>query len=54
MKALNLSKQQALTANSKAIQQINYIGNLNQAGKKQYFSLLKNQKKSFQVCNKEP
>ena len=46
MIAIDLSKQQALDADPKAIQQINFITNLDQMGI-QRFSLLKKQKKPF-------
>ena len=42
MIAIDLSKQQALDTDPKAIQQINFTGNL-----EQYFSLLNKQKKLF-------
>ena len=42
--ALNLIKQQALNGNPKAIQQINYIGKLDQAGKKQCLFLIEEAK----------
>ena len=42
MIAIDLSKQQALDADSKAILQINYPGNLDE--QQQFFSLLKKQK----------
>ena len=41
------SKQQGLNADPKAIQQINFAGNLDQPGNKQCFSFLKKQKKPF-------
>ena len=37
MIAIDLSKQQALDASPKAIKQINFAGNLDQAGKKKVF-----------------
>ena len=43
----NLNKQQALHANPKSIQQINFLEIQN--NKQQYFSLLKKQKKLFQI-----
>ena len=43
--AINLSKQQALDADPKAIQQINFNGNLKKT--QQYFSLLKKRKKQI-------
>ena len=39
--AINLSKQQALDADPKAINQINFTANLDQEGNKTIFSLLK-------------
>ena len=47
MIAIDLSKQQALDADPKVIQQINFTGNLDWAEGAQCFSLLKKQKKSF-------
>ena len=44
MTAIDLSKQEALTPDSKAIQEINFNGNLER--QEQYFSLLKKQKKT--------
>ena len=44
---IDLSKQQKLDADPKAIQQINFTGNLDQAGITKRFSLLKKQKKQF-------
>ena len=38
---MDISKQQATEANPKAIQQINFSGNLNQAGNKTMLFLLK-------------
>ena len=43
MIAIDLSKQEALNPDSKAIQEINFNGNLER--QEQYFSLLKKQKK---------
>ena len=51
MIAIDLRKQQALDADPKAIQQINFAGNLEQ--QQQYFSLLKKQKKLLQIFYKE-
>ena len=45
--AINFRKQQKLDADPKAIQQINFTGNLDQAGITKWFSLLKKQKKQF-------
>ena len=48
MIAIYLSKQQALDADQKAIQQINFTGNPDKVHKvQQCFSLLKEQKKPF-------
>ena len=49
MIAIDLSKQQTLDADPKAIQQINFTGNLAREGNanKAMFSLLKKQKKEF-------
>ena len=41
------SKQQTLDADPKAIQQINFTGNLDWAESATFFSLLKKQKKPF-------
>ena len=46
MKAIHLSEQQALDAGPKAIQQINFTGNLNRAEGATTF-LSKKQKKQF-------
>ena len=45
MTAIDLTKQQVLVANPKAIQRINFTGNLEQQAAT--FSSLKKQKKSF-------
>ena len=45
MIAIYLSKQQSLDADPRSIQQINFTANLDRAGNKQCFSLLKKQKK---------
>ena len=49
MKIIDLSKQQALDADSKAIQQTNFTRNLNRDENviQQYFLLLKKRKKPF-------
>ena len=44
---INLSKQQALNADPKAVQQINFTGNLTRAEVQQCFSLLKKRKKAI-------
>ena len=56
MIAIDLSKQQALDANPKAIQQINFTGNLNR-GENAYsnasFFIIEEAKKLFQNFHKE-
>ena len=47
MISIDLSKQEALDADSKAIQQISFTGNLTREQVQQCFSLLKKQKKLF-------
>ena len=54
MIVIDLSKQKALDADTKAIQQINFTGNLDQAGEIEAFQLLKKQKKLFQIFHKQP
>ena len=54
MIAVDLNKQQALDADPKAIQQINFTANLNIPGKLEYISFLKKQKKLFLNFHKEP
>ena len=44
MIAIDLSKQQALDADPRAIQQINFTGNLDRAGNTTMFSFMKKQK----------
>ena len=51
MIAIDLSKQQTLDGDPKAIQQINFTENLEQ--QQQYFLLLKKRKKLFQIFHKE-
>ena len=51
MMAIDLRKQQALDADPKAMQQINFTRNLN--NKQQYFLLFKKLKKQFQIFHKE-
>ena len=53
MIAIDLNKQQALDADPKAMEQINFSGNLNRGGNQQYFLLLKKQKKLFWILNKK-
>ena len=47
MIAIDLSRQQALDADSKAIQQINFPANVDQDGDTTMFLLLKKRKKPF-------
>ena len=54
MIAANLSKQQALDADLKVIQQINFTANLGRAGNTIFISLLKKEKKLFLDFHKEP
>ena len=55
MIAIYLSKEQALDANPKAIQQINFTANLDRAKKKKHsISFSKRQKKLFLNFNKKP
>ena len=51
MIAINLSKQQALDADLKETQQINFSGNLVVDGIQQCFSLLKRRKNKMTQCN---
>ena len=51
--AIDLSKQQKLDAIQQAIQQIDFTGNLVEDRNEQYFSLLKKQKKAFEIFHKE-
>ena len=53
--AIDLSKQQVLDADQKAIQQINFTGNLDQDEGRDItvFSLLKKRKKPLQIFQKE-
>ena len=53
MIAIDLSKQQALDANPKAIQQINFTANLDRADNTRFFSFLKRKKKLFLNFDKE-
>ena len=54
MIAIDLSTHQALDADPKAIQQINFTANLNRAGNTRLFSFLKKQKKLLLNIHKEP
>ena len=53
MIVVDLSKQQALDADPKAIQQINFTANLDRAGNTRIYSFLKKQKKLFWTFHKE-
>ena len=53
MIAIDLSKQQALDVDPKAIQQINFTANLDTVGKQDSISFLKKQKKLFLKFSKE-
>ena len=52
--AIGLSKQQALDADPRAIQQINFTANLDTAGNTKCSLLLKKQNKLFWTFRKEP
>ena len=54
MIAIDLSKQQALDADPRAIQQSNFTANLDRDGNKQCSLLLKKQKRLFCTFHKEP
>ena len=47
MIAIDLSKQEALDANPKAIQQINFIANLVTAGNTRFYFILEEAKETF-------
>ena len=47
MIAIDLSKQQALDADPKAIQQINFTANLDRAGNTRIYLILEEAKKNF-------
>ena len=53
MVTIDLSKRQAPDADSKAIQHINFTGNLDRVEGAIMFSLLKKQKKLFWIFHKE-
>ena len=55
MIAINLSKQQVLDADPKALQEINFKGNLERVGHKNtiVFSIIEEVKNSFKVFQKE-
>ena len=46
MMEVDLSKQQALDANPKAIQQINFTGNLDRAGRTRFYFILEDTKET--------
>ena len=54
MIAIDLSKQQALDADPRAIQQINFTANLDRAGNTTMFFIQKKHKKLFWTFHKEP
>ena len=56
MTEIDLSKQQVLDADPKAMKQINFTGNLawDPNANTTIFSLLKKQKKQFRIFDKEP
>ena len=54
MIAVDLSRQNELDADPRAIQQINFTANLDRAGNKQHFLLLKKQKKQFLNFHRAP
>ena len=47
MIAIDLSKQQALDADPRAIQQVSFTANLDRAGNTRFYFILKKQKKLF-------
>ena len=53
MIAIDLSKEQALDADLRAIQQINFTANLDTPGNTRFNSFLKKQKKLFLNFHKE-
>ena len=53
MIAIDLSKQQALDADPKEIQQISFTSNLDRDGDTTMFLLLEKRKKPFQIFQKE-
>ena len=53
MIAIDLSKQQALDADPKAIQKINFTANLDRAGNTRIYFILEEQKKLFLNFHKE-
>ena len=53
MIALDISKQQVLDADPRAIQEINFTANLDRADNTRIFSFLKKQKKLFWIFHNE-
>ena len=53
MIAIDLSKQQALDANPKAIQQISFTGNLDQAASVKMFFIIEETTETVQIFHKE-
>ena len=53
MIAIDLSKQQVLDADPRAIQQINFTANLDRAENTTMFFIIEKQKKLFQSFHKE-
>ena len=53
MIAIDLSKQQALDANPKAIQQISFTGNLDQAAGVKMFFIIEETTETVQIFHKE-
>ena len=54
MIAIDLSKQQALDADPRTIQQINFIANLEKEGNRTMFFIIEDAKKLFWTFHKEP
>ena len=54
MIAVDLSKQQALDADPKAIQQINFTANLDRAGRTKFYFILEEAKTLSLNFHKEP
>ena len=54
MIAINLSKQQALDADPRAIQQIKFTANLDRVGNTTMFFIIEETKKLFWTFHKEP
>ena len=51
---IDLSKQQALDADPRAIQQINFTANLDREGNTTMFFIIEKQKKLYWTFHKEP